>query len=174
MDYVENPGWVDKILSDNWSAIERTIPQEWLPVVATKGRTRKTFEEFGCGHYGCVMPTGDESVVFKVTSDESEAAFVVAVKTLGVEPQGLVKYKSIYEIPQATRLRRRVFLIVRDSADEVGGFSNIGHDASSYTRRSVGLAIDRLLEFKVYAAKARDTLKAQASIPSTVTQASVY
>jgi hypothetical protein len=46
----------------------------------------------GCGVYGCVMPTSDVRVVFKITSDPDEAGFVAAALGEPDQPPGVVAY----------------------------------------------------------------------------------
>lgn len=49
-------------------------------------------DPFGCGFYGCVYPTSDAQMVFKLTSDPSEIGFVEFAKNVGSWPEGIVRY----------------------------------------------------------------------------------
>jgi len=119
--YDFNPAWVDRVVGSNYEAIVARVGIERAPRIASKSRSGKIhFEELGCGHYGCVMPTETDDVVFKVTSDASEAAFVSAALSIGAWPDGLIRYYDIFELAEKHR-GRRVFGLVRQEAYEVGG-----------------------------------------------------
>ena len=92
--------WVDRHLGLAWERVRAAVPKEdWLPQVIDEGGVAKTsFTEYGCGHYGCVMPTYDDGVVMKLTSDETEAYFVAAALSMN-DPNawnGLTEYYAIY------------------------------------------------------------------------------
>lgn len=119
--------WVDRNLNEVWDRLVRVVPKELLPVGESDlsrwrpgdRRPRIVFEELGCGHYGCVMPTGEPGLVFKITSDISEAAFVARALTL--EPTaGIVEYKKIFGIPQQTHKGRPLFILWRSEVSDVG------------------------------------------------------
>ena len=169
MNYDVNPAppWVTKILNRNWDAIKRASPvvrrkRAFPQPASVSKRGKMTFEELGCGHYGCVIltpasvpaakmkqlderakalvyempvhhpeleaPTG---VVFKLTSDESEAAFVAAACSLAASdpaqsklvnggfPEGMVRYFKIVQLDEIHR-GRRVFGIWREEAYQIG------------------------------------------------------
>lgn len=73
----------------------------------------------GCGVYGCVMPTSDDRVVFKITSDPDEAGFVAAALGEPDQPAGVVTYYAVAELEQRRR-GRPVYAIWREAAREVG------------------------------------------------------
>ena len=130
--------WVDRNLSRFWQAMEAGVPDDsWLPHTIGRrthgGTTKVVVEELGCGHYGCVMPTNAEDTVLKLTSDVAEAAFVRAAMELsekqkgstskwkhGYWPNGIVRYKAIYQLADVTYRKRPLFLIWRQEAFEVG------------------------------------------------------
>jgi hypothetical protein len=150
--------WVDRTANAVWSRIVAASPRpEWVPRHTTKRGGKISVEEFGCGHYGCVMPTSDDAVVCKITSDATEAAFVTAALSLGFgeETEGIVRYYAVYELPNRHR-GRPVFVLWRESATEVGlpyGFGD------SYEERRIANLSRYLGSFKECAAAARDTLK---------------
>jgi len=114
--------WVDRSANAVWSRIVAASPRpEWVPRHTTKRGGKVTVEEFGCGHYGCVMPTSDENVVAKITSDATEAVFVSAALGLGFgeETEGIVRYYGVYELPNEHR-GRKTFILWREAATEVG------------------------------------------------------
>ena len=167
-DLAKTP-WVDRAANSVWSRIVAASPKPaWVPRHTTKRGGKVTVEEFGCGHYGCVMPTSDDAVVCKITSDATEAVFVAAALGLGFgeETEGIVRYFAVYALPGEHR-GRRTFVLWRESATEVGLPAVDGirvrrglewkHDTYEAgrienLRRYLGL-------FKDAAAAARDSLK---------------
>jgi hypothetical protein len=88
---------------------------------------RQKVEEYGCGHYGCVMPTNEMSVVCKLTTDISEARFVAQAMLLP-ETEGIVEYKGIYALRGEERSvgyghKRPMFILWRTEAFEVGALA---------------------------------------------------
>lgn len=161
MSFLAATPWVDRTASSVWSRIVAASPKpEWVPKHTTKRGGKVTVEEFGCGHYGCVMPTSDDAVVCKITSDATEAVFVAAAMRLGFgeETEGIVRYHGVYELPGEHR-GRKTFVLWREAATEVGLPWVDPHGQRSHEDRRV-LALRRYLNFfKDYAATARDTLK---------------
>lgn len=155
-----NPPWVDRVLNKNWDAIVRrfgnTVPQY---VTSKRGKITPA-KEFGCGSYGCVLPTEESGVVFKVTSDPSEAAFVTAAKRLEAGekywPDGMIRYFDIFQVPNETHKRRPVFVLTRQEAEHVG---DIGYSSLSAQQRQMEyLVLRRVTRFKAFAAIARDKI----------------
>ena len=85
----------------------------------------KGFQEFGCGHYGCVMPTGTPGTVFKITTDATEAAFIAAYLSWPKHqrPNGIVGYHRLLAIKSESRLNRPVFVLLRDEAQHIGSYA---------------------------------------------------
>lgn len=117
--------WVDRLLNEHWDAIVAATPEGAIPEIgAISKRGKVTANEYGCGHYGCVMPTADSNLVCKVTSDESEAFFVQAALELGQpdDADGMVRYLDIRAFPESSRYRsRKVFILWREAARDIGG-----------------------------------------------------
>jgi hypothetical protein len=118
--------WVEKIFAKHWDAIEERFGENYMPKREWSLRkgARPRIEEYGCGRYGCVVPTVMDDVVCKVTSDASEAALVVAYLELGQEhaesiPDGIVNYYDVCQLPE-TRYRRPVYLLLREEARNIG------------------------------------------------------
>lgn len=112
--------WVDTTMRSFWERVSAVVPKpEWMPLLVP-GKRRLSVQEYGCGHYGCVMPTGDDNVVFKITSDKAEAFFVSAAMKIGKMPDGIVRYYAIYGLPGVSRQGRPLFVLWREKATEVG------------------------------------------------------
>ena len=157
---IPNPRWVDRALNKFWEPIEERVGEEMMPRVesATRGGKR-TFKEFGCGHYGCVIPANRENTVFKLTSDASEAAFVTAALSLPEDewPNGMVRYYEIFELP-VTHRNRRVFALWREEASAIGfplrvhGYQEV---TDPYIRGQWKQLLSNLTTFQQYAAAVR-------------------
>lgn len=114
MTLAETP-WVDRNLKKLLNDLRGRVPAEWLPRFSLD--TGKVVE-FGCGSYGCVMPTNTEGLVFKLTTDVSEAAFVARALTL--EPtSGIVEYKKIFSTDLKHK-SRPMFVLWRSEVFSVG------------------------------------------------------
>lgn len=118
-----NPPWADKIFKQVCDDLELTISRQGLPMPIRKEDSCVPVKELGCGHYGCVYETEDPGVVFKLTTDETEAWFVqTALKLFQNQewPRGLVRYHTIYGVPDVKHRKRNVFVLWRDSVEHVG------------------------------------------------------
>lgn len=118
-----SPGWVTKVVADHYDDLEGEVPAKWLPKVTSpsaQGARKITarLEEYGCGAYGCVLPTYDPKVVLKLTTDETEAQFAHSYAKKLSAPV-VVKYRKTMELPERHQ-GHNTFLLWRDSADEVG------------------------------------------------------
>ena len=122
--------WVDNALYALMPTLRRKVPAEWLPVLhpawATVGG-KPSIVEYGCGHYGCVAPTNVPGVVFKMTTDTSEAAFVAkAIKLHNTgTPAGIVQYYKVV----GTKLshdNNPIFLLWRSEAFNIGSLVDCG------------------------------------------------
>lgn len=122
--FVHNPPWVGQVLADTLKTVQSTVRPEWLPSLASVKRGKRgaivsTVKEYGCGVYGCVIPTLDPNVVLKLTTDDTEAQFAADVADTLVAPI-CVGYHAVLET-KVKHARRTVYLLWRDSADKVGG-----------------------------------------------------
>lgn len=121
--------WVDTSFARLWQRIEAASPEpEWMPI-RRPGSLK--MQEYGCGFYGCVMPTSDPRVVCKLTTDVTEAVFVAAVLSLPSKSpvyDGMVRYYAVYELPRDVvsalvppdrNPEGRVFVLWREAVDEV-------------------------------------------------------
>ncbi len=129
---VSNPPWVTDILAAIYEELQdrlRDHPQ-WLPRLSethpAKGRLVAELAEYGCGVYGCVLPTLDPHVVLKVTTDDTEADFARDYAN-SLDPQICVKYLA--NIPlRYTYKERQVTLLWREEASYVGQLSEYLED----------------------------------------------
>jgi len=120
--------WVDRAFLAFWDRVKAAAPRaSWVPRLE-EGKTPSVVE-FGCGVYGCAVPTHDPNVLVKMTSDPSEAAFAVIAMKLGSWPPGIVRYYAAYNVPNVTYKKRPVAILWRDEATDVGNVvKNAKHD----------------------------------------------
>lgn len=136
-----NPPWADRAVIENWEAIEAAlasqgVPEEWMP--------RGDLAELGCGHYGCVYPTSDPKIVFKVTTDETEASFVanyLALRDRGIQSLGVVQYYEIFGLKDRHR-RRPMFVLWREEVPSVDCNSVEAVLMTKYNQREIGKGVD--------------------------------
>jgi hypothetical protein len=118
----DNPAWVTKILAKHYVALEEEIPPKWLPKLTkpgfSGGKLTAAMKEYGCGAYGCVLPTLDPKVVLKLTTDSTEAEFAQGIADKLSAPV-VVKYHLARALPDRYK-QRGAYLLWRDSADKVG------------------------------------------------------
>jgi hypothetical protein len=120
---VSNPPWVADLIALAYPKMQDEIRPQWLPkfgdVLPGRGnRISAEVEEYGCGAYGCVLPTLDPKVVLKVTTDDTEAEFAGGLaNTLSVPI--CVRYYAV--LPMGVKHKDRpVTMLWRESADYVG------------------------------------------------------
>lgn len=120
--FVENPPWVTKALADAYESVSSKVPPAWLPrlthVKSSHGGVTAKVKEYGCGKYGCVLPTLDPKIVLKVTSDDTEAQFAEHYSPTLVDPV-VVDYFAVVPLPDRHK-GRPVYLLWRESAKHVG------------------------------------------------------
>jgi hypothetical protein len=129
---IENPPWVTRVIAKNFDRLSESVRPEWMPVFEEARATRRgelvvEIPEFGCGAYGCVMPTNDENVVFKITTDSTEFEFIEKIlPKVTPRPDGFVEYYSaIPLIGKEGRGKHKpknnnVYAIWREEAEDVG------------------------------------------------------
>ena len=122
---LDGTAWVDRTMTQVWDRVASVVPETWMPALQKHSTSKKIrVEEYGCGHYGCVMPTSEVGLVCKLTSDVSEARFVVRALTLG-GTCGIVEYHNIYALRDVERSsgwghKRPMFVLWRSEAYDVG------------------------------------------------------
>lgn len=170
--------WVDKHMTSAWSRIAEHVPADWMPQTTSITPKRTSVREYGCGHYGCVMPTSVEGLVCKLTSDVSEAKFVSAYLAMGGKNElakrgyegGIVDYKKILALRDQTHRGRPLFVLWRSEAFHIGflaaAAASWGHESQLKQLRDMGFdeyqlrpmreAMRQLDDFKTNADKARE------------------
>lgn len=119
--YVPNaPSWLETLIHDNLPGLASVAPRLAMPVADTgKRKRRASYIEYGCGHFGCVLPTATPGLVLKITSDLSEAMLVAKLIGIRQMPEGLVRYESVVMLNGKYR-GRPTFAIWREEAHDVG------------------------------------------------------
>lgn len=110
-----NPPWAAKLLKEVWPTLQKRVTD---PALLPKDGPKT--KEYGCGTYGCVLPTNLPGIVCKITTDTTEAKFVAAALELFDEdstwPVGMVRYFAVYQIPNKKFRKRPIFVIWRAEA----------------------------------------------------------
>jgi hypothetical protein len=122
-----NPDWTTNILHIYHRAFAARFGEDRLPQYAIKQRGSRELvtphKELGCGHYGCVFATNTPGVVFKLTTDHSEAAFVSFIlnKAQKIESifDGLIRYYDIVRLNERYK-NREVYAVTREEVKCVG------------------------------------------------------
>lgn len=92
----------------------RQDAEDQIKKLLKKRQTRQGFTEYGTGHYGAVYPTQMPGIVCKVTTDRTEAQFVINAISLNKWPDGIVKYYAIFQIKSRKMYNRPVYVLWRD------------------------------------------------------------
>lgn len=128
MTYVEEDSREQKrenyigIIVANWQRLIRAIgDKDWMPCAQDNGSGLYIHEYYGCGGYGCVFPTNQKGIVFKLTNDPHEAKFVEYILTNNIKLDGIVKYHKIVKLPIRVD-GNPVCAIWREEAYSVGRF----------------------------------------------------
>jgi len=128
-----NPAWSDRLIASNWSELDTYAKKNNLPMPSSDAKSTR-FRELGCGHYGCVLPTGNDDVVLKITSDESEAGIYLATKKIGESPNGMLKDFGMVPLDGTFR-RRKTFAIWKERAIRVGAMRDTDVEVKRAVRR---------------------------------------
>lgn len=177
--------WIEKSLNNNWDALSDIVPPELMPSQERLLKSgRMTFaKEYGCGVYGCVLPTGKKDTVFKMTTDFTEASFVSAMlEAMPDLPEGIVRYKAVVELPEKKgKDKEPIFAIWREEARDIGFLTGKGSELRSEGAEqrqlkeafrecrqllgAFGNAAEKVLEYYVGARTSRASVQAlQASL----------
>lgn len=128
-----NPPWVTDVIAKSYKAIEAQVPAVFLPqfseVKTSQDRILARIDEFGCGVFGCVLPTLDPNVVLKVTTDQTEAEFAAKLAN-GLVADICVKYHYIMTTQQEHD-GRVIHLLWRDAASFVGEIDEVDGDRAA-------------------------------------------
>jgi hypothetical protein len=117
--------WVDQALLQVSDALSSRVDWAWLPKELDPGDAPRPHSvvEYGCGSYGCVMPTNQQGLVLKLTSDGSEAWFAYQAMELAKAvgwPKGIVRYRRVIGLRDQKWKDRQLYLLWRDEARQVG------------------------------------------------------
>lgn len=135
---VKNPAWVGQALADTYEWLQQEVPAKWLPLLASvksddAGEIIGEVKEFGCGSYGCVIPTLDKAIVMKLTADETEAEFAAMITHTPLVAPICVRYPLVVETPVTDPQGTRVYFLWRDAAEQVGQLQKrLGRRAYDY------------------------------------------
>jgi hypothetical protein len=130
--------WVDKAIAHVTDSLRAYgIDSAWLPRTLPADRAVRpgSVEELGCGVYGCVMPTRQEGLALKITTDESEAWFAHVALQLAAHdgwPLGLVRYRLVLGLRDEKRDKAPLYLLWRDEATLVGGVRELDSGLDRY------------------------------------------
>jgi hypothetical protein len=117
-------------------ALEEKVPAAWLPKLdrtkAHGNRISARIPEYGCGAYGCVFPTLDKEIVLKVTTDSTEAEFAAQLAQHLPVPI-VTAYRIVMLLPSAKRQGRKVYLLWRETAQQVGQIDKVLGDLTEDT-----------------------------------------
>lgn len=105
IDFGRTP-WVDRAMNIEWAKVQKEVPLSWMPTAEAVNKQGFVLEEYGCGYYGCVMPTGEDGLVLKITTDFSEASFAQTAIDLGEWPLGIVRYHAVLQLPDVLAYRQ--------------------------------------------------------------------
>lgn len=112
-----NPQWTNDVLSTYWHRLQVATGPEMMPRLENRGVI--VAKEFGCGAYGCVLPTHSPNVVMKITTDRSEARFATLLLRLPEMPEGVVRYFGAYAL-SAQHEGEPIYVLWREEAFGVG------------------------------------------------------
>lgn len=125
-----NPAWITRTLAHTLETIEHGIPPQWMPkqdAVRSRGSTLiSKVTEYGCGAYGCALPTLDPKIVLKVTTDDTEAQFAEKLAKTLVAPV-CVKYEAVLKT-NMTHQGRPITLLWREEARDIGKLAGKSED----------------------------------------------
>lgn len=119
--FVNPPWWVENVLINNWEFLKQNIGERFLP-------DNPKAAEYGCGLYGCVIPTKTRGMVLKITSDSTEGKFVeslskikniVGKNVFEENTAGLVRYKEVIRFDEEYK-NRRIYGLLREESELIG------------------------------------------------------
>jgi hypothetical protein len=121
-----NPPWSKRMIKKYSSQISDRAREFSLPTPLWDEQYSVSDDHdvlLGCAHYGCVYRTNQPGIVFKITTDVSEAHFIKIALDLKkqIDPIGIVEYFKVFALPpETTHLNRPVFAVWREEAFNVG------------------------------------------------------
>lgn len=144
--------WVDEALAQAFDHIEARTQPGFHPVVekSTFLTPNPGYKEFGCGAYGCALPTATKGVVLKVTTDANEMRLASTLVQRKLVVPGVTHYYAAYWLPvyhfnHYTEEHLQVGVLWRSEATHVGGFeTDVIDPARPERQRILHAAFDRL------------------------------
>jgi len=166
--------WASKFANKFWANISSASPTaEAMPKKNDSGQ----FNIYGCGHYGCVFATGYSNVVFKITTDDNEARLSKYLSSLKNQPEGIVRYLGVYELP-IVYMKRKVYVLWREEAFSVGNTPSYDllSDSSSrtYDGRVARMFYGRMNSFQAAAGEVRRILRSVKDSAKTLSYSHRY
>lgn len=104
--------WVEALLPTIIDEIEANVAPNYLP---KWNYAEDKYQQYGCGYYGCVLPTHTKGVVLKLTTDPTEVLFVTNA-LLGDQDitRGMVRYHAIRQVLGGWHREHFVYAIWRE------------------------------------------------------------
>ena len=164
-----NIEWYDAILKKRRGALERLVGAARMPLLEPDGVSHVIF---GCGTFGCAMPTGEGGVVFKLTNDWSEAAYAAAALAGPAAHPGIVRYHCAVELrdrhngqPTYALWREEVRGVGSVTLGRVGEKTRTRPPTSAEDASAIGSRIMQSLRAWAYVGKAaaEDVLRSRGS-----------
>lgn len=120
-----------RLIQDIWPSLggriqENGWPFAWLPKHTLEASYVSLPAVEYCGSYGCIVFTSDPSIVFKLTTDWSEAyvanvIFKYLPEVYELEPHpNIIRYFGIYEVPGKLYMNRKIFALWREECPCIG------------------------------------------------------
>lgn len=113
-----------------YDALQTRVPPDWLPALSNVSPMGEDLQAqlsvYGCGAYGCVFPTHNPTIVFKVTTDDTEAEFAGRLAQSLVAPI-CVRY---YEVMEILASGEPTYFLWRESAQDVGDILRVINDTN--------------------------------------------
>lgn len=142
---------VERVINAAFPQLYDLIEEKYLPVERPNPRGRvRHFENFGCGLFGCVLPTSAPGVVFKITADPSEIVYIEEVYTdkerfTAGPPEGVTKFLFYLPFPEnITYQRQPVYAVWREEVQRPGGLADDWKELDGETQ----IAALRLIDIK--------------------------
>ena len=100
----------------NYDKLESAFGTENMPFQLSHG----SWKILDCGHHGCVFKTYTKSKVFKLTDDDTEAAFIAFLLNNKMKLDGFVEYHKVVMIPRCKPFDKTIYAILRQEVDCAG------------------------------------------------------
>lgn len=146
--------WVDRLFQKFLERIARAAPGPKEVPLLRPATKKLSVQEYGCGHYGCAIPTDDSEVVIKVTTDATEAAFAVIAMRQGEQPEGIVRYTGAYAVDFKLK-GKPAFVLWRQAAFKVGAHAVFYAGRDDYEKDKLRRFANNLTQYRGIASDVR-------------------